>query len=250
MAWSTRQLAELADTSVRAVRHYHDVGLLDEPVRRANGYKSYGVAHLVRVLRIKRLTDLGFSLAQIGAMGDDESHPGQALRTLDAELSRSIERLQRVRLELALIMRGSAPTDLPPELAAAAADADLSDADRAFVVVMTRVLGPSAMEAYADVLNEHAAQPAETEFNDLPADADERSRRDLAQRLAPEVSAVLSEHPVLRDPAATAPRGARNTARDIAVAMDDLYNPAQIDVLRRVRSELADASGPGQRDAG
>ncbi|WP_433560110.1 MerR family DNA-binding transcriptional regulator [Pseudonocardia xinjiangensis] len=28
MAWSTRELADLAGTTVRAVRHYHDVGLL------------------------------------------------------------------------------------------------------------------------------------------------------------------------------------------------------------------------------
>uniref|UniRef100_UPI0037167E9A MerR family transcriptional regulator n=2 Tax=Bacillati TaxID=1783272 RepID=UPI0037167E9A len=53
MAWSTRELAELAGTSLRAVRHYHEVGLLEEPERRANGYKQYGVAHLVRALRIR-----------------------------------------------------------------------------------------------------------------------------------------------------------------------------------------------------
>ena len=71
MAWSTREIAELAGTSLRAVRHYHEVGLLPEPERRANGYKQYGVSHLVRLLRITRLTDLGFSLSQIAAMGDD-----------------------------------------------------------------------------------------------------------------------------------------------------------------------------------
>ncbi|WP_286160418.1 MerR family transcriptional regulator [Streptomyces yunnanensis] len=59
MAWSTREIAELAGTSLRAVRHYHEVGLLDEPVRRANGYKQYGVAHLVRLLRIKPLSTWG-----------------------------------------------------------------------------------------------------------------------------------------------------------------------------------------------
>jgi DNA-binding transcriptional MerR regulator len=37
MAWSTRQLAELTGTTLRTVRHYHDVGLLEEPKRRANG---------------------------------------------------------------------------------------------------------------------------------------------------------------------------------------------------------------------
>lgn len=31
MGWSTPQLAELAGTSLRTVRHYHEVGLLDAP---------------------------------------------------------------------------------------------------------------------------------------------------------------------------------------------------------------------------
>ncbi|MFD2466244.1 MerR family transcriptional regulator [Amycolatopsis silviterrae] len=44
------------------MRHYHEVGLLAEPERLANGYKQYGVVHLVRLLRIKRLVGLGFSL--------------------------------------------------------------------------------------------------------------------------------------------------------------------------------------------
>jgi DNA-binding transcriptional MerR regulator len=37
VAWSTRQVAELAGTTVKAVRHYHKVGLLNEPERGANG---------------------------------------------------------------------------------------------------------------------------------------------------------------------------------------------------------------------
>jgi len=32
VAWSTRELAELAGTSVKTVRHYHQLGLLDEPM--------------------------------------------------------------------------------------------------------------------------------------------------------------------------------------------------------------------------
>ena len=121
VAWSTREVAELAGTSLRAVRHYHEVGLLEEPERRANGYKQYGVAHLVRLLRIKRLTELGFSLPQIAAMGDADDHPEEALRTLDAELAATIERLQRVRVELGHILQRGPPTDLPPEFAPAAA---------------------------------------------------------------------------------------------------------------------------------
>ncbi|WP_399921406.1 MerR family transcriptional regulator [Streptomyces kanamyceticus] len=48
-AWSTGQLAELAGTTTKTVRHYHETGLLDEPERAPNGYKRYGVSHLVRL---------------------------------------------------------------------------------------------------------------------------------------------------------------------------------------------------------
>jgi len=116
VAWSTRQLAELAGTSLRTVRHYHEVGLLEEPKRRANGYKQYGVAHLVRVLRVKRLTDLGLSLSEIAAMGDADEHPEEALRKLDAELAETIERVQRIRAELSLILREDQLLDVAAEL--------------------------------------------------------------------------------------------------------------------------------------
>ena len=237
MAWSTREIAELAGTSLRAVRHYHEVGLLAEPERKSNGYKQYGVAHLVRLLRITRLTDLGFSLSQIAAMGDADEHPDEALRTLDAELAATIERLQRVRLELGLILRRSTPTDLPTELAPAA-DVGLSDADRSFVVVASRVLGPKGLQAYADLLQDIPENPVNDEFDDLPADADETTRRGIAERLVPYIRALYAEYPGLQDATADAPGGPGFAARTFGVAMNDLYNPAQIDVLRRVVLDL------------
>ncbi|TQM02143.1 MerR family transcriptional regulator [Pseudonocardia kunmingensis] len=233
MAWSTREIAELAGTSVRAVRHYHDVGLLEEPERRVNGYKQYGVTHLVRVLRIKRLSDLGFSLSQIAAMGDADNHPEEALRTLDAELAATIERLQRVRIELGLILRQAVPTDLPPEFAPATADPELSDADRSLIVVLTRVLGSRALQAYADMLQNAPTDPVTAEFDDLPADADEHTRQDLAERSAPYVRSLYAEHPGLAIPS-DAPHGAHFVRKTVGTAVNDLYNPAQIDVMRRI----------------
>jgi DNA-binding transcriptional MerR regulator len=238
MAWSTREIAELAGTSLRAVRHYHEVGLLPEPERRANGYKQYGVAHLVRVLHIKRLTDLGFSLSQIAAMGDTDARPEDALRALDAELAASIERLQRARVELGLILRQSLPTDLPPEFAPAAR-AELSDADRSLITVMTRVLGPTPRQAYADMLQNQPDDPVNKEFDTLPADADERTRQDVAERWAPYVRELFDEYPDLRTPTADAPRGEAFAKETVGKALRDLYNPAQLDVLRRLNTLLA-----------
>ena len=233
MAWSTREIAELAGTSLRAVRHYHQVGLLPEPERRSNGYKQYGVAHLVRLVRIKRLVDLGFSLPQIAALGDEDDHPEQALRELDAELAATIDRLQRARDELAELLTNSAPTDLPPDFAPAEAVAKMTDADRKLIVVLSRVLGPRGRQAYADLIRDAREDPAAREFDTLPADSDEATRQDLAERLAPYIRSVRQDHPGLSEARFDAPRGARFAEKTIDDAMTDLYNPAQLDVLRR-----------------
>lgn len=253
MAWSTRELAELAGTSLRAVRHYHQIGLLEEPERRSNGYKQYGVAHLVRLVRIKRLVDLGFSLPQIAEMGDTDDHPEQALRELDAELAETIERLQRARKELGELLALSAPTDLPPDFVAPDAAAKMTESDRKLVVVLSRVLGPQGLRIYADMMRETPEDPAALELDDLPADADEATRQDLAERLAPYILAVREAHPGLDESRSDAPRGKRFADRVIDDAMADLYNPAQRDVLRRAgeilraaRAQKTPGSGSGE----
>jgi DNA-binding transcriptional MerR regulator len=236
VGWSTRQLAELAGTTLRTIRHYHDVGLLAEPERRANGYKSYGVAHLVRVLRIKRLTDLGLSLTQIADLGDSDEHPEEALRVLDAELAATIERLQRIRAELAMILRQASPTDLPPSMAKAVAEAGLSPADRSFTVVMAQVLAPEVLAAYTESLQAHTKDPAEVEFDNLPADADEQTRQNLAERMRdlPIVQKMQANFPQPRGLYEDAPHGANFAIDAVRRALTELYNPAQIDVLIRM----------------
>ncbi len=246
VAWSTRELAELAGTSLRAVRHYHQVGLLPEPQRRSNGYKQYGVAHLVRLVRIKRLVDLGFSLPQIAALGDDDDHPEQALRELDAELAATIDRLQRARGELAELLTNSAPTDLPPDFAAPDAVAKMTDADRKLIVVLSRVLGPRGRRAYADLISDSREDPAAHELDTLAADADEATRQGLAERLAPYIRSVREDHPGLIEARVDAPRGARFAEKAIDDAMADLYNPAQLDVLRRAGDILRASTTEGR----
>ncbi|WP_156756166.1 MerR family transcriptional regulator [Actinokineospora pegani] len=248
MAWSTKQLADLAGTTLRAVRHYHEVGLLAEPERRANGYKSYSVTHLVRVLRIKRLSELGFSLAQIATMDDADQRPEEELRALDAELAATIERLRRVRAELGVILDGGAPTDLPAELAEATANADLSEADRSFVLAMTRVLGPRSLEAYGSLLRAEGTDPLDAEFDELPADADEQARGDLAERMLPRVLEVLREYPALSEVGPDAPHSQRFTSNTIDMAITDLYNTAQQDVLGRIRQNLAELVQQARRE--
>ncbi|CCH31084.1 MerR family transcriptional regulator [Actinosynnema sp. NPDC047251] len=236
MGWSTSQLADLAGTTLRAIRHYHEVGLLAEPERRANGYKSYGVPHLVRVLRIKRLTGLGLSLAQIADLGDADEHPGEALRRLDAELAATIERLQRVRAELGVILSRETPTDLPPDLAQLVVEADMSPQDRAFTVVLAQLATPAALAAYADAVRRYSKDPVVVEFDTLPVDADEQTRQRLAERLGalPHVREMRAMFPDAAGMYAGAPRGEAFALQTIGKVVAELYNKAQIDVLIRM----------------
>ncbi|MCD2188413.1 MerR family transcriptional regulator [Actinomycetospora soli] len=234
MGWSTRELAELAGTSLRSVRHYHDVGLLPEPERRSNGYKQYGVAHLVRLLRIKRLADLGFSLPQIADLGDGDEHPAEALRALDEDLAAQVDRLQGLRAELAEILEHELPTDLPGDLAAVTTGT-LSPKDRNLVTVMGRTLGAEGRQVYADLVRGQDSDPALTEeFEALDTDADEATRDRLADRFADEVLARATADPRITTFGLDAPGGLPQYLRTVRRAMEDLYNPAQLDVMNRM----------------
>ena len=109
----------------------------------------------------------------------------------------------------------------------------MTDADRKLVVVLSRVLGPRGRQVYADMMRETPDDPAASELDNLPADADEATREDLAERLAPYIRAINEAHPSLAQSRSDAPRGERFAEKAIGAAMVDLYNPAQLDVLRR-----------------
>lgn len=231
MAWSTRQLAEIAGTTIKAVRHYHEIGLLDEPARRPNGYKQYETAHLVRLLQIKRLSDLGVPLAQIATMGRADQEPDEALRVLDSELEATITRLQRVRAELAVILRHRAPADLPAGFSAVARD--LTDVDRSMLMIYAQVFDDDAMDALRKLMNEQPATDADAQFETLPADADRATRQALAERIAPFLEQQLATYPALGDPGSHSLHGPDLMESAVVQALRELYNPAQLEVLYR-----------------
>jgi DNA-binding transcriptional MerR regulator len=232
MTWSTREIAELAGTSLRSVRHYHQVGLLPEPERRSNGYKQYGVVHLIRLLRIKRLVDLGFGLAQIAELGDRDEYPEEALRALDADLAAQIERLQQVRAEVADILAQRLPTDLPPEFAVVTTS-PLSESDRRLTSVMGRLLAEDERVSYAELLTEDARTESDQAFDDLPPDADETARQDLAERMVANLHVLRESHPEIFSLGSANPQRYRRIVEEVS---REVYSPAQMDVLRRMRT--------------
>ena len=100
------ELADLVGISTRAVRHYHRVGLLPEPARRANGYREYSLRDAVGLARVRRLVELGLSLAEVADLlaGDAERDLADILRELDADLAAQEADLRRRRDRLAQLL--------------------------------------------------------------------------------------------------------------------------------------------------
>ncbi|WP_306368869.1 MerR family transcriptional regulator [Nocardiopsis sp. CC223A] len=237
MAWSTRQVAELAGTTLKAVRHYHEIGLLDVPERTANGYKQYGVAHLVRLVQIRRLSELGVPLSEIAAMEREDGEPDEAIRVLDAELEAKIDRLTRVREELADLLRHRVPAHTPPGFASVYGD--LSERQRSLLAVYSTVFSERSIEEFRELISEPDA--TEQEFEALPADADGATIADLAERLVP----VALRSAGTTDPVSDSPQGPRRAAQTMGEAAAELYNPAQLRVLKRLIELMAEATGGG-----
>lgn len=238
MAWSTRQLADLAGTTIKTVRHYHEIGLLEEPDRAPNGYKQYRTADLVRLLQIKRLSELGVPLSQIATMGRAADEPDEAIGVLDAELQVTIERLQRIRGELAIILRHRATVDVPTGFSHVRG---LSEPDRALIMIYSRVFDQEAMEELREIAQTHHA--TDDEFTALPADASAEAIEELADRMAPVIARIRAEHPWTADPGAVALRGAEFAREVVTQALAELYNPAQLKVLAHVNHILDHAPG-------
>ncbi|WP_343572017.1 MerR family transcriptional regulator [Mycobacterium sp.] len=59
------QVAAQTQLSIRTVRHYDDVGLVTPSARSAGGFRLYTDADVHRLLVIRRMKPLGFTLAEM-----------------------------------------------------------------------------------------------------------------------------------------------------------------------------------------
>lgn len=101
------QLARYAGVTVRAVRHYHRIGLLPEPERTASGYRTYDAAAVVRLIRIHTLAEAGVPLARVQDLLDADAEDfARGVEEIDARLRAEIRRLQATRTRLARLASG------------------------------------------------------------------------------------------------------------------------------------------------
>lgn len=93
--WSIQQIARLAGTTSRTLRHYGEVGLLEPARTVGNGYRYYDAASLVRLQRILLLRQLGLGLPQIADVLAEPAEEAHALEGHLAWLRSEQERLAR-----------------------------------------------------------------------------------------------------------------------------------------------------------
>lgn len=110
------QLAAYAGVTVRAVRHYHQIGLLPEPERDASGYRRYGATAVVSLIKIRTLANAGVPLSEIGQMLQADAPAfAEAVQKIDSHLREEIERLETSRKQIAQLAAGDSLA-LPPEV--------------------------------------------------------------------------------------------------------------------------------------
>jgi MerR family copper efflux transcriptional regulator len=105
------EVAARTELSLRSLRHWDEVGLLRPSGRTEGGFRLYTEADVEKILVIRRMKPLGFTLDQMSAaMRDIETlrdhaaadrHP-EARERLDGILAEATERREKLERQLAM----------------------------------------------------------------------------------------------------------------------------------------------------
>ncbi len=178
--------AAFAGTTPRAIRHYHEIGLLPEPERGGDDRRRYGYEDMIRLLWILKMADAGIALddirdafttgmASAGADGGDgiagilERVEG-TLAEQEAELRRQRTAVRRMRAEGS---RMGLLSDFVTERLKGLPEGSLRQADLDTLLVTERIFGPLGAAVQATRFVALAEHPALREDSDRIDDAEE-----------------------------------------------------------------------------
>ena len=203
--------AAFVGTTPRAIRHYHQIGLLPERARGADGRRRYGYDDVIRLLWIRRMADAGIALDDVrdafdgaapASAADDEveveaevevedvlARLDAALAAQEAELRRQRASVQRMR---ALGSRLGLLDDLVSGRLDGVPEGALRQDDLDTLLVTERIFGPlgAAVQAGRFVaLAHHPELRAESDR----VDAAEEALDDTVAVDDPRVAQVAAE---------------------------------------------------------
>ncbi|PWS50217.1 MerR family transcriptional regulator [Streptomyces sp. FT05W] len=163
--------AAFAGITPRAIRHYHQIGLLPEPERGGDGRRRYGYDDMIRLLWIRKMADAGVSLddmrAAFSEAGDEAldhapdiesvlSRLEETLAAQEAGIKRrraAVQRLQAVGSPLGLL--SELVTDRLSRLPPGA----LRPSDLDALLVTERIFGPLGAAIQASTFIALATHP-------------------------------------------------------------------------------------------
>ncbi|HEX9098739.1 MAG TPA: MerR family transcriptional regulator [Candidatus Dormibacteraeota bacterium] len=101
------QLAAYAGVTIKAVRHYHKRGLLEEPPRDSSGYRRYSAQHAIDLVKIKTLAEAGVPLARVKELlAASPDRFAAAITEVDRSLQERAKELRRARERIAGLSAG------------------------------------------------------------------------------------------------------------------------------------------------
>jgi len=121
---SIGQVARRAGVGVETVRFYEREGLLEEPPRRASGYRQYSEQVVSRLRFIKRAKQLGFTLKEISELlllrVDAQTSCEEVKRCTEAKIAEvegklvELQRMRQALLQVHSLCTGPGPTGRCP----------------------------------------------------------------------------------------------------------------------------------------
>ncbi|TFD66523.1 MerR family transcriptional regulator [Cryobacterium ruanii] len=105
------ELAEKTGLSLRTIRHYDEVGLLKASARTAGGFRLYLPEDFTRLMLIRRMKPLGFTLDEMTGLlavidtrqaGQADADSLETRRQLDAFIAETIARRQKLEDQLGM----------------------------------------------------------------------------------------------------------------------------------------------------
>ncbi|MFB7058789.1 MerR family transcriptional regulator [Streptomyces vinaceus] len=170
--------AAFAGTTPRAIRHYHQIGLLPEPGRGGDGRRRYGYDDMIRLLWIRKMSEAGISLDDMRAAFDEARDVEDVLGRLEETLAAQEAEIRRQRAAVRRLRVVGSPlgllsplvTDRLSHLPSGA----LRPSDLDALLVTERIFGPLGAAIQASVFITLATHPA------LRAEADRLDAADAA----------------------------------------------------------------------
>ncbi len=196
--------ASFVGTTQRAIRHYHEIGLLPEPERGTDDRRLYGYDEIIQLLWIRKMADAGISLADIRVAFSHEASEGadtddhitsilerleQTLAHQEAETRRQRTAVRRMRT---LGSRMGLLSDIVARRFECLSESSLRQADLDSLLVNERIFGPLGAAVQATRFIILATHPGLQEESDR-VDTAEKALDDTIAVDDPRVAQVANE---------------------------------------------------------